>query len=203
MGLTRPATMSLALGTVAGHGSWARQPEVSTMERHLDDGASSRVSAASINISAQEFFRGDLYMFQPIAFPIGAVALALVLAACGGESSSGEPGDDQAPDRDPQLLTWRNTDAAHPDAAIVGTLRVNSTGCFTLGRNVLVAPEGSRVVDNGNAIHIPKLGTRKVGDTVKGVGGYHSPDDPGLTEQQLRCLPEDSKAEFGYFGVDD
>lgn len=51
-----------------------------------------------------------------------------------------------------------------------GTLGVNGAACITIGRAVLWAPQGSRLIDGGTAISIPLRGTFHVGDEVRLIG---------------------------------
>lgn len=134
---------------------------------------------------------------------LGAIILTLIIGGCGESDTSPDAArGESAPSSDePRLLTWSDADVDTFDANVGGTLRVNSAGCFTISGSILVAPAGSRVVDSGEAIRIPGIGTRAVGKTVEGTGGYHTADDPKLTASQLRCAPEGSDAEFGFLTV--
>jgi hypothetical protein len=71
-------------------------------------------------------------------------------------------------------VVWSKTSfpIALPDHWVVlkGTLGVNEAGCITIGRAVLWAPRGSRLVDGGRAISIPKRGTFHVGDEIQLIG---------------------------------
>lgn len=134
---------------------------------------------------------------------VAAAVAALSLGGCGENDASSDSGGEQpgSTGQEPRLLTWTDKDDNTFEAIVGGTLRVNRAGCFTVSGAVLVAPAGSRVVDAGNAIDIPQLGTRAIGDKVRGIGGYHTRDDAKLTDEQLRCIPEGSNPEFGFFTV--
>lgn len=57
-------------------------------------------------------------------------------------------------------------------ARINDELQVNAAGCFTLGKNVLVVPDGSTILTDGSGVDIPGVGVVRLGETVSGGGEY-------------------------------
>ncbi|UYM05634.1 hypothetical protein [Solicola gregarius] len=129
-----------------------------------------------------------------LAIPLSA---ALLLAGCGDDTSSQNEPDEGPTGQTPQLLTWDKTASSSMEALVHGALSVNDAGCFALGADVLLAPPGSKVVNNGDAIRVPNIGKVDVGDDVDGSGGYLTATDAKFSEAELSCLPDDgSDPEF-------
>ena len=107
--------------------------------------------------------------------------LAMLLGAC----SRGSTPEAQSVDATPEALlgsgaggvgkvVWSKTSfpIALPEHWVVlkGTLGVNKAGCVTIGRDVVWAPQGSRLVDGGSAVLLRTRGTFRIGDAVQLVG---------------------------------
>ncbi len=134
-----------------------------------------------------------------------AVGLALVLGACdgGGEDdragsvpTAAAPTPTPRPAGWPNLITQSSPTVGGLDAIVGGVLRVNREGCVTLepapGESyVLLAPYGSEVTGDGRTFELAGMGTFRVGDRVRGAGGYaDGVPRRNVPDRFQPCLPE-------------
>jgi hypothetical protein len=109
--------------------------------------------------------------------------VALVGCADGGGTELVEAGEEVD---QPRLAVARPTEA-YPDALVRGRLEVNAAGCFAVDGDVLLAPAGSEVLEDGGGVSIPGLGDIRVGEGLESGGGFF--EGPRLLGDDADCLP--------------
>jgi hypothetical protein len=117
-------------------------------------------------------------MNRRLRWSIVALTVWYMTSACGGDADRPEPtgsGPSASGSSDvrPTLAVEKDLGhAAFGMASVDAKLQVNAAGCFALGENVLVAPDGSTVLPDGSGIKISGGRTVKVGQTIRGGGEY-------------------------------
>ena len=87
-----------------------------------------------------------------------------------------------------RLLTLDPSVKGHMEAIAGGRLGVNDAGCFTVNHRVLVGPAGSDIHEGGEGVTLNGIGSFKLGDEVRGGGGYI--ERPlGEVPDQKPCFP--------------
>lgn len=99
-------------------------------------------------------------------------AMLATLAACGGGSTSDSSADSSG---HPQPILFTTAKGvAHYMALVSGQLRVNPRGCFAVDDQVLLAPYGTEVSEDGRGVRFPGVGLVKVGERISGAGGTNA-----------------------------
>jgi hypothetical protein len=70
-----------------------------------------------------------------------------------------------------------------------GKLGLNELGCFTVGNAVLIADFEASITVELNGVNFPRLGIRKLGQRVSGVGGFV---ETGGDKGEI-CIPPESR----------
>jgi len=140
------------------------------------------------------------------AVPAAFFALALGLSGCGddGESeiSAESPRDSFTPRTQhadgPILLTQPTPQGGGMDAIVQGVLGINAQGCVVIDdKFVVIAPYGSKDVGDGRTFELTGMGRFRVGETVRGAGGYLEKAEPGEVPSFVRkCFPETGTANY-------
>ncbi|MGL5825219.1 MAG: hypothetical protein ACRCYU_10455 [Nocardioides sp.] len=101
---------------------------------------------------------------------LASIGSTLVAGCTGDEKLSPSPSGTTG-EALPALIVAPPSDGVL-DALVTGTLAINSSNCFVLNGRVLIAPAGSRVLEAGQGIEVPRLGEIAVGEIIETGGGY-------------------------------
>src|SRR5690349_9632071 len=114
---------------------------------------------------------GRMFPRQRVAISLGFAIVALV-SACGHDDGSGDRANESLASGPsaPVLLTAPAGDGSFT-AVVEGVLGLSQLGCITLDGRLLLAPYGSRVVDNSGSLDLASYGRFKIGDRVVGGSG--------------------------------
>ncbi len=97
-----------------------------------------------------------------------AVAMIGGMSACGDDQ---EPAAAADPTPSATLLINQEADG-YFRARLNGTTAVNDQGCIVIDDYLLVAPDGSRLDDDGTTVHLTGYEPFQVGDDIQLGGGY-------------------------------
>lgn len=104
-----------------------------------------------------------------VSLALGALAVALVFAACGSDAGGDAAADGTV---DGPLLAWSSGSGSGMDAIVLGVVELSPEGCLRLGGMPVVWPAGTRWNDDDGAIQLPNDVQVNIGDQVNGGGGY-------------------------------
>ena len=103
--------------------------------------------------------------------PYAIVVLAMLTAGCTADAS-----ERVQREGDTILLVADSEPEAVMEAVVEGTLTLTADGCFAIESGDVVHPLqfpfGTRLASDGRSAVVPGLGTVRVGDAIRGGGGY-------------------------------
>lgn len=139
-------------------------------------------------------------------FPAALVAVALGLTGCGDEAvteaGAGSRAESSTPSTQPAgrtiLVTQPEPQSGGMDAIVQGVLGINSQGCVVIDDTfVMIAPYGSTVIDDGRTFELTGMGRFRVGEQVRGAGGYLENTEPDQVPDFLKhCFPQRGTANY-------
>lgn len=120
-----------------------------------------------------------------------AIAAVTMNAGCTGSSIEDDGDHSAGPDRSgpavPTLLISEGPENAGMEAIVSGTLGINDRECVTIDGQLLIAPRGSEITDDGSTILLTGYPAASIGETFTGTGGYVDE----LDEAWSTCLDEE------------
>jgi hypothetical protein len=116
-------------------------------------------------------------MKRRLFWSVVAVVMCYTTASCSGGADgpdgSASTGSASAGGTHPRLALQKDLGhGAFGMANVHDALEVSKAGCFVLGRNLLIAPNGSTVLSDGSGIKIAGGATFKIGGIIAGGGEY-------------------------------
>ena len=103
--------------------------------------------------------------------PYAIAVLVVLTTGCAADAS-----ERVQRERDTILLVADSEPEAVMEAIVEGTLTLTADGCFAIESGEVVHPLqfpfGTRLASDGRSAVVPELGTVRVGDGVRGGGGF-------------------------------
>lgn len=133
---------------------------------------------------------------KPSRFQIISVRiLACLVGAVSACSSSDRPQEPLAtsaspepPDTYPYLLQRQQDSAGGFNVELIGELEISARNCIAVKGNVIVASPAAEVISE-TEVFFPGLGVKRVGTTIRMMGGYQSYDSVAEIPTQFRkCI---------------